>query len=329
MLQILYNMPLTNLLFLIAALFVSEVIYFKIADRYNIIDKPNARSSHTSVTLRGGGVIFPIAALLFYALSGFQYSFFIIGLFSIATISFLDDVLTLNNRIRLSIHLIAVALLFYQWDLFQTEWYWLILAGVLVIGVINAYNFMDGINGVTGCYSLITLISLYYINNEIVSFTSNDLLIIIGLSLLVFNFFNFRKRAKCFAGDVGSVSMAFIVIFLIGQLILKTSNFAYILLLLVYGLDTVITIFFRVFRKENIFKAHRSHFYQFLVNEKKLPHLLVAAGYASLQLIINIALIRTAAAAFSQIIIVVLVSTCLFIVLRFLTEGKNKLLKMK
>ncbi len=320
-------MSLLPSLITLIVLFLLTLIYFKVAERYNITDKPNARSSHTSITLRGGGVVFCLAGLLFYALSGFQYSFFIVGLFSISTISFLDDILTLNNKIRLAVHLFAVTLLFCQWDLLQTEWYWLILAGIIIIGIINAYNFMDGINGMTGCYSLIALVSLYYINNEVVSFTANDLLIIIGLSLLVFNFFNFRKKAKCFAGDVGSVSIAFIVVFLLGQLIFKTGNLAYILLLLIYGLDTAVTIAFRLFRKENIFEAHRSHFYQYLVNEKKLSHLFVAAVYGLLQLSVNSLLIIALPSSFSQIIGIILIAAALFIGLRFLVEGKDTLLK--
>ena len=150
---------------------------------------------------------------------------------------------------------------------------------------------MDGINGITGSYSLLAIITLYYINENIHAFTSPALLITISLSLLVFNFFNFRKKAKCFAGDVGSVGIAFIIVFFIGQLILATHNFNYILLLLFYGIDVVSTILFRVIRKENIFEAHRSHFYQFISNEKKIPHLIVAAIYLLVQSIINIILV--------------------------------------
>jgi UDP-N-acetylmuramyl pentapeptide phosphotransferase/UDP-N-acetylglucosamine-1-phosphate transferase len=259
--------PIFSILLLVG-LFVLEIFYFKIADHFNIIDKPNARSSHQSITLRGGGIIFTLAALIFFFTFGFQYPYFILGLFLISLISFLDDIFTLNNKVRLGIHLISVLLMFYQWNLFSLNLYWIPIALIFVIGTINAYNFMDGINGITGGYSLLAIATLYYINEQVTSFTSSDLLITVGLSLLVFNFFNFRKKAKCFAGDVGSVSIAFIIVFLIGQLLIQTQNFNYILLLLFYGLDAVTTIVFRVIRKENIFEAHRSHFYQFLSNEK-------------------------------------------------------------
>jgi len=311
------------------ALFLIEVFYFKIADRFNIIDKPNARSSHQTVTLRGGGIIFCLAGLIFFFFYGLQYFFFVLGLLAIATISFLDDIFTLDNRIRLIVQLIAVSLLLYQWDLFRLSWYWILIAVVFVIGTINAYNFMDGINGITGSYSLLAVSTLFYVNEYIVSFTAPNFLIIVGLSLLVFNFFNFRKQAKCFAGDVGSVSIAFIIVFLIGQLILKTNNLTYILLLLVYGFDTAFTVIFRKIRKENIFEAHRHHFYQYLVNEKKMSHLAVAAMYFMAQLVINLCILFWITQSALLSLIFVFILGIGFLLLRFFFEGWANLLRQK
>jgi UDP-N-acetylmuramyl pentapeptide phosphotransferase/UDP-N-acetylglucosamine-1-phosphate transferase len=307
-------------------LFVIEISYFKIADYYNIIDKPNERSSHSETTLRGGGVIFCLAVLIFYVTSGFQYHFFTLGLFLLSLISFIDDIVTLSSKIRLAAQFAAVLLLFYQWQLFNLSWYWLIAVCIYIVGTINAYNFMDGINGITGSYSLVTILSLLYINNQIVEFTSNDLLIIVGLSLLVFNFFNFRHKAKCFAGDVGSISIVFIIIFLIGQLVLKTQNFAYILLTIIYVLDTTVTIFFRAVSGENILEAHRGHFYQFLANEKKWPHLVVASLYGVLQLLINLSVVFVVKGSLVLLISYVVLMYSLFIWIRFLTEGRRKLM---
>ncbi|MEE1946854.1 glycosyltransferase family 4 protein [Pedobacter sp. KR3-3] len=318
-------MSLLHYILLLLLLYVIELVYFRLANHFNIIDKPNSRSSHSAVTLRGGGIIFCVAGLLFFGISNFQYVYFAIGLFAISVISFLDDILTLNNKIRLSVHLMAVLLLFYQLDIYSLPWYWLVFAGIFVIGTINAYNFMDGINGITGGYSLIALASLYYINNYVVDFTSNDLLILVGLSTLVFNFFNFRPKAKCFAGDVGSVSIAYIIVFLIGQLIIKTENITYILLLLVYGLDVVFTVFFRVIRKENIFEAHRSHFYQYLANQLKWSHLLVSLLYFFIQLLINCVLVFYVKGSISLMLALTLTLSVLFLVVRFLVEGKSRL----
>ncbi|QPH38359.1 MraY family glycosyltransferase [Pedobacter endophyticus] len=322
-------MSILFIIIVFVSLFALEILYFKLADHFNIIDKPNHRSSHTAVTIRGGGIIFTLAALIFFCTFSFQYPYFILGLFAISLISFLDDILTLNNKIRLAVHLFSVLLMFYQWELFSLPWFWLPIALIFVIGTINAYNFMDGINGITGGYSLLAIATLYYINEYIVSFTSAELLIVVGLSLLVFNFFNFRKKAKCFAGDVGSVSIAFIIVFLLGQLIIQTQNFSYVLLLLFYGLDTVTTIAFRAIRKENIFEAHRSHFYQFLSNEKKLPHLLVVAIYIGVQFIINLTIIYFIGTDLLSALFLIIASAMLFLIVRFKMEGKERLLKYK
>lgn len=267
-------------------LFIAELVYFKIADKYNIIDKPNERSSHTQITLRGGGVVFYFGALAYFIYSGFEYPYFILGLTAITLISFLDDMFTLSNKIRLLVHLGSVLLMFYQWDLFSLSWLWILSALVGVIGTINAYNFMDGINGITAWYSIVVL-GLLAIVNQSVGFIAMDLILYALLGAVVFAFFNFRTKAKAFAGDVGSVSMAFIVVFLLGQLIITTGNFIYILFLAVYGIDAVWTIIRRALKRENIFQAHRTHLYQYLSNEAKVNKLYVSFGYGVLQFVIG------------------------------------------
>lgn len=268
---------------LLILLFAAELAYFRIANHFNIIDKPNERSSHTRITLRGGGVIFYLSILVFFILNRFEYPWFFAGLTLISLISFADDIKPQSFKLRLLIHFTAIVLVFIQWQLFSQSWYLVILAIILCVGILNAYNFMDGINGITGGYSTVLAIGLWYINNYVVSFTDNQILYLLLLSLFVFNFFNFRKKAKCFAGDIGAVSLAFIFIFLVGQLILKTGNFSYIILFVVYGVDTVLTIVHRLILRENIFEAHRKHVYQLMANELKIPHLLVAGVYALLQ----------------------------------------------
>lgn len=269
-------------LLILIALFILELVYFKVADRFNIIDKPNERSSHSSITLRGGGVVFYFGALIYFIVSGFQYPWFFLGLTLMTLVSFLDDVFTLSNKIRLLIHFSSVLLMAYQLDLFDMPWYYLLIGFIVVVGVINAYNFMDGINGITACYSL-AVGGLLMIVNQQQHFIAQDLLIFSLLGVLVFTFFNFRTKAKCFAGDVGSVAIAYILLFALGLLILTTGNLIYILFLVVYGVDAVWTIVRRILRKENIFEAHRSHLYQFLGNEAGVNKLLISFLYGALQ----------------------------------------------
>lgn len=263
-----------------------QLIYFRIADKLNIIDKPNERSSHKIVTIRGGGIIFYIAVLFFFLFNQFQYPWFLGGLTLISLISFADDVQPQTYKFRLFIHFVSMLLMFNQWQLFALPWYFTAIALVLCIGIINAFNFMDGINGMTGGYSLVVIASLWYINNFHISFVENQLIYLVILSLISFNVFNFRKKAKCFAGDVGAVSIAFIIIFLTGLLILKTGEMNYIVLLAVYGVDTVLTIIHRIILKENIFVAHRKHLFQLMANEMKIPQLNVSLIYSGIQALI-------------------------------------------
>lgn len=267
------------------------LLYFRIADHYNIIDKPNERSSHSELTIRGGGIIFLFSGLCMLALAP-SFWMPILGLFIIGIISFIDDRITLSGKIRVLFHLIAVTLLFVSLNIFIILPWWLCVAlYIVVIGIINAYNFMDGINGITGAYSLVVLLGLQYVNYELTSFIRPDLIWFPILGSIVFLFFNFRKKAKCFAGDVGSVSIAFWIIFLLLKLIIESGNYSYILFLSVYGVDTVLTIIHRLKLKQNIFEAHRLHFYQVLANEQKWPQLLVSSIYALLQLLIVVAII--------------------------------------
>ena len=274
---------------LFAILLGIELLYFKVADRFNIIDKPNERSSHSRITLRGGGIIFYFGALLYFIVNGGGFPFFMLGLTMITLVSFIDDIHSVSRRVRLVIQFTAMALLFYQWGLFGgTPWWYLVIALICCTGIINAYNFMDGINGITGGYSLVLLGSLFYINHSVIHFTDELLIVVMILAVLVFNIFNFRTRAKCFAGDVGAVAIAFVVLFLLGQLILLTKDFSYIILLAVYGVDSVLTIVHRLLLKENIFDAHRKHAYQILANELGWKHVSVSISYMILQSLVVI-----------------------------------------
>lgn len=273
-------------------LFIIELLYFKVADRFNIIDKPNLRSSHTEITLRGGGVIFWFAALLYFV-QNFQYNYlFFFGITIVSLVSFWDDIQSLSNKIRISAHFLAISLIFYDLEVFNTiHVLGVILAYILAIGIINAYNFMDGINGITGLYTLVVMGSLWYVNKYKQLFTDSNFIIYAMLASIVFLFFNYRKRAKCFAGDVGSIAIAFWIIYLILKLILVTNSIIWLLFLAVYGVDAICTILHRIYLKQNIFEAHRLHFYQILSNEYKIQHRIVALIYAIVQALVSILVI--------------------------------------
>lgn len=279
---------------LFTLLFIAEYLYFRIADHFNIIDRPNERSSHNYITIRGGGIIYWIAALL-YLLFNFSSNalWFFAGISLIAGVSLWDDVLQLGQRVRLLFHILAMSCAFYLAGVFGGCPWWAIVIGYIVfIGIVNAYNFMDGINGITGLYSIAVLASLQYVNLTYGVFVNTDLIWYPMIASVVFLFFNFRKRAKCFAGDVGSVSIAFWIVTLLLILIIKTENLIWLGFLLVYGVDTIMTILHRIYLKQNIMEAHRLHFYQILANEKRMPHRLVSLIYFVVQLICSALLIE-------------------------------------
>lgn len=300
----------------ILLLFAAELLYFRIADHFNIIDNPNERSSHSSVTLRGGGILFWVGVLFYFLMSGWHYPWFFAGLTLVAAISFADDVKLQSPIVRLVLQFIGLLLMSIQWQLFDFSWIIVVLVIVVSVGVLNAFNFMDGINGITGGYSLAVLASLWYVNNYVTAFVDNNLIYLVFLALLVFNFFNFRIKAKCFAGDVGAVSIAFILIFILGMLIIKTGDLSYIAFLLVYGVDSVLTIVHRILLKENITEPHRMHLYQLLSNELKVPQLLVSTIYAVLQLLISFGFIMFYSVSLWYLVIVAVLLTIVYLIIK-------------
>lgn len=301
------------LILFVVLLFV-ELAYFKIADHFNIIDKPNERSSHTRITLRGGGIIFYFGALAYFILCGWNDPWFFLGLTLISVISFVDDVHSVSQGVRLVFHFAAMLLLFAQWGLYtEFPWWYLFIALIVCTGIINAYNFMDGVNGITGGYSLVVLGALTYINQRIVPFMEQEFLTMVILAVLVFCLFNFRKKAKCFAGDVGSVSIAFIVLFSLGKLILITGNLGYIVLLAVYGVDSVLTIIHRIILHEPIGLPHRKHLYQIMANELRIPHVMVSLVYMIVQAFVAVGAVFCETWLYGYLLLVVAVLSIIYV----------------
>ena len=292
-------------------LLVLELVYFKIADKCNIIDKPNERSSHSTIVLRGGGIIFMLGLWIWAAFTsagllntglGFGYPWFLAAVTLIAGVSFVDDIRSLPDSVRLVAQFVAMGLMFYQLDMLHWEMWWVVIIALIVcVGASNVINFMDGINGITGGYALSVLLPLLLINNGAagcdlnaqVAFVPTSLIMTVILADVVFCLFNFRPKgkAKCFAGDVGSIGIAFILLFLIGQLIMKTGDVTYLIFLLVYGVDGCLTICHRIMLHENLGEAHRKHAYQLMANELKIGHVKVSLLYMVMQLVVSLGFI--------------------------------------
>lgn len=271
-------------------LLAAEMLYFRIADRCNIIDKPNERSSHSTIVLRGGGIIFMLGLWIWAAFFGFGYPWFLAAVTLIAGVSFEDDIRSLPDSVRLVAQFVAMVLMFYQLDMLHLDMWWVVVLALIVcVGASNIINFMDGINGITGGYALASLIPLYILNRTL-GFVDESLVMTVILADIVFCIFNFRPKgkAKCFAGDVGSIGIAFILLFLIGGLVMQTGDVTYLIFLMVYGVDGCLTIVHRIMLHENLGEAHRKHAYQLMANELKIGHVKVSMLYMGLQLIISL-----------------------------------------
>ncbi|PRX13757.1 UDP-N-acetylmuramyl pentapeptide phosphotransferase/UDP-N-acetylglucosamine-1-phosphate transferase [Nonlabens ulvanivorans] len=285
-------MHMYNYLIVSLLLIISSLLYIPIAKRFNIVDKPNHRSSHTKVTIRGGGIIFFIGALFFFLTTGLQYPFFFAGLTILAVVSFIDDLISLSALLRFSAQVIACLLLMYQ-SIDDYNLLFLLFLLIAAIAFVNAYNFMDGINGITGIYSIGVLCSLIYVDFYIIDYIEKDLLLYTLISIIIFGYFNFRKKAIFFAGDIGSVTLAFILVFAAYQLLIATDSPYVLLLFIVYGTDSLMTILKRFYLKEKLSEPHRHHIYQQLTDVKKIGHIKISVIYLVLQLIVSSVVITT------------------------------------
>lgn len=303
---------MTTYIIIFVLLLVAELVYFRIADKCNIIDKPNQRSSHSTIVLRGGGIIFLIGAWVWSAFFGFEYPWFLAGLTLVAVVSFVDDIRSLPDSVRLVAQFAAAAMAFYQLDILHWEMWWIVLVALIVyVGATNVINFMDGINGITAGYALAVLVPLGLLNTNYQElamnystncssvfssdgvFVDQSLIVAAIIAAVVFCIFNFRPKgkAKCFAGDVGSIGIAFIMLFLLGNVIIKTEDITWLIFLLVYGVDGCLTIIHRIMLHENLGEAHRKHAYQIMANELKIGHVKVTMLYMAMQLIVSLGFI--------------------------------------
>lgn len=303
---------MTTYIIIFVLLLVAELVYFRIADKCNIIDKPNQRSSHSTIVLRGGGIIFLIGAWVWSAFFGFDYPWFLAGLTLVAGVSFVDDIRSLPDSVRLVAQFAAAAMAFYQLDILHWEMWWIVLVALIVyVGATNVINFMDGINGITAGYALAVLVPLGLLNTNYHELSMNlatncssvfssdgvfvdqSLIVASIIAAIVFCIFNFRPKgkAKCFAGDVGSIGIAFIMLFLLGNVIIKTEDITWLIFLLVYGVDGCLTIIHRIMLHENLGEAHRKHAYQIMANELKIGHVKVTLLYMTIQLIVSLGFI--------------------------------------
>ncbi|MRX63774.1 UDP-GlcNAc--UDP-phosphate GlcNAc-1-phosphate transferase [Maribacter sp. RZ05] len=270
----------------VIALFIFSYLYISLAKKWGIEDVPNERSSHSQKTIRGGGIIFVVALLIYFVSHSLSYPYLAAAIAILAIISFIDDIRSLGTGIRLVFQFVGIGLILYQVNLFQMPFWYLIPIFITCLGMLNIFNFMDGINGITGFYTLVAIGTFLYMN-QINPIIDNAILIYGFIGVAVFGFFNFRKKALFFAGDIGSITIGVFILYLTLHFCIQLNSIIPLLFISVYFVDGSVTIMERLLKKENIFKPHKSHLYQVLTQKTELTHLQVSGLFAFVQLCIN------------------------------------------
>lgn len=261
-----------GLLALLVAFGTSPVLLRLLRGR--VLDYPNRRSSHERPTPRGGGIAIILAVALGLLVADLETTFISVALIAAlayALIGFWDDLADVPVGVRLLLQL-GVALVSARWlisDGFEATLGLatgsLVLATIWIVGYTNAFNFMDGINGIAAAQMAISGLtwaamgSVHQVSGLAVlgAITAGA-----ALGFLPWNF----PKAKFFMGDVGSYfSGAWLAVVVIIGMELGIGVIPMLSPLLIFGLDTSYTIARRLRRRENIFEAHRSHIYQRLV----------------------------------------------------------------
>lgn len=288
----------------IIILITSLHLYFPFAQKRNMLAGVNHRSSHTKPVITGAGFIFPLSYLAYavYLVCNTGMAFpwyFFIGLTLLSVVSFIDDLEDVWFLWRLLVQIIANALMMWQVQVevqalymvhSATFWMAVIMMWGFSIGLLNMYNFMDGLNGMLGFLLLSSLIPMWLINNYVVHFVDNQLIYFTLIPTFIFVFYNARKQAKCFSGDVGAIAAGFVMVYMLLKLMINSHSFIYLALYTMIFIEAGLTILQRLFAGENIFQPHRIHLFQLLCNEGKRNHVLVSSFYGGIQLIIGMSL---------------------------------------
>lgn len=293
------------LLLIIPLLLMIEMIYIQLARKYRILPTHQEQSSRSTYIVTGAGILFFISWIFFFLLNEFQYPIFTFGLLIVTLLFFIDDITPFHPALHVAINLIALTILFVQFGVYeQLDPLHLSLMYLVGLYILHMFHFMNRINGMTGIYALSFFVSMILLSPPNLQFDIENPLYFIVISLGVFGLFNFRKKAAAFAGDVGVYSIAYLVLFFLLQLVFGRTNFIegevhhtapstfhfepkYLLFLSVYFVETILTFFFSVMHRKNIFTARSNHLYQYFSHKLKISHLLVATSYATLQLLIN------------------------------------------
>ena len=322
-------MQKTNLMFYLISFLIGGAgawIIVKWGFKLSLFDKPNLRSSHKTVTPKGGGI--GILAAFFVCSIGLSIpkSFWIPAVF-ISLFSFWGDRSEITPKIRLMFQFAAGTILLIG-ILMEKQtgialYVLLPLLAIFVVGTANFYNFMDGINGISGItgiigFGMIAFYALNYGNNSHLS----TLAICLSISCVGFLPFNIPK-ARVFMGDVGSILLGFV--FAVMVVYLSKSFLDFVCLagfLFPFYADELTTMMIRIRDGEKLSHPHRRHLYQLLANEYSIQHWKVSFGYGLFQLFVGISVLILRSAGSVAVISALILYFCTFTILSFILRNK-------
>ena len=273
-------MSIVAYIVLLIALLAVELLYMRFARALGVVQGCHQRDSHSRPTVIGGGIVFYVAGVVAILMVAPVDWWLFGGITVLAAISFADDLRPQSVCSRLVVQALAVGAVLYAAG---CSLWWLVPA----LAFVNACNFMDGINGLAAGYNLLLMLTLLAAEH-LLGYEYNALTLCTLAACIVFTFFNFRTRPSCFAGDVGSITVAAIALYLLAELMAAAGSLRFVAFVAVYGVDAALTIVHRILLRRPIWRAHRMHLYQLLSNEVGLPHLVTASIYVCVQLLINV-----------------------------------------
>ena len=279
-------------LYVILLLVAAEILYLLLAKKFDFFEVKNDEvGADTRRPLKEAGIVFWIAAVLFALFNPTESAWwFLAGITLIALLGLWDDMKNVPTWVRLFLHLVAASIAFHFTGVFaEITWWNLIVVYLGFIGVLYAFKFMDGIHGMTGLYALAVLLPILYINHYTESFEREDFMAYPILAASVFLIFNLGR--KSITGDVGSLSVGFWIATALILLIMETRDWVWTGLVMVYGVDSLMTIGHHTYLRKPLLKREKLHFYQVMANELRLDDRLVSILYAAIQLGVSTLLI--------------------------------------
>ena len=241
-----------------------SILHFKLLPR--IQDTPNKRSLHKVPKPRTGGMVFMPIILLMWVLSGINsLEYLLISVIGFMTISFLDDLKNISAGVRFIFHIIFTVFFVFNLDINLNLFNFMLVIFALV-WMSNLFNFMDGSDGIAAGMAVIGFLAYAitaYIGGDESFALMNAIIVMCTLSFLLFNF----SPSKIFMGDVGSISLGFLS-GAMGIIGLQKELWAFWFPLLIFSpfiIDATTTLLKRLYRKEELWKAHREHYYQRLI----------------------------------------------------------------